>query len=109
MTEPPEHNMSSPVVRQVSDHWRDDLRCYASQWGFRCGSEIAKLIEFVRDEHRAKYGIDYRLRRLGKNRFLVVPGDRSDYGIEYVVEAAQRFRTTVIGSPLDGEDALKPL
>jgi len=84
------------IVRQIPDHWRDNCRCYASHWGFRCGSKIAKLIEYIRDEHRAKYGTDYRLRRLGKNRFLAVPGDFSSFGVSYAVVASQKFNTSVV-------------
>jgi hypothetical protein len=80
---------------QVSDHWRADFRCEASQCGYRCGNEIAKLIDFIRDEYRVKYGVEYRLRKIGKNQFLAVPGDQSDLGVSYAVEAAQKFNTSV--------------
>ena len=83
------------MTRHVSDHWRSDLSCYASQWGFRCGSEIATLMDFIRDKYRAKYGFDYRLRRIGKNRYLVVPGDTSSYGVSFAIEASKEFDTTV--------------
>jgi hypothetical protein len=84
---------------QVSDHWRADFRCEASQWGYRCGSEIAKLIDFIRDEYRVKYGVEYRLRKIGKNQFLAVPGDKSDFGVSYAVDAAQKFHTSVTCGP----------
>jgi hypothetical protein len=58
-------------------------------------------MDFIRDEHRAKYGRDYRLRQTGKNRFIAVPGDHSDFGVSYAVEAAQRFNTSVTCGPND--------
>jgi hypothetical protein len=87
-------------VVQMSDHWREDYRCYASQWGFRCGSEIAKLIDYIRDEYRAKYGCDYRLRRVGKNQFVAIPG-KSSYGVSYAVEASKLFKTSVTAAAED--------
>jgi hypothetical protein len=46
--------------------------CYASEFGFRCGSEIAMLIDFIRDEFRVKYGDDYiLLRRCVRLRNLI--------------------------------------
>ncbi len=91
--------MPKVLPKQMSAHWRDDFRSYASQWGFRPKSEIAKLIDYIRDEYRAKYQTDYRLRRLGKNRFLAIPGDCGDYGVKYAVDAAQRFSTAVTCGP----------
>jgi hypothetical protein len=87
---------SKSTIPERPDYWREDFRCYASQWGYRCGSEIAKLIDYIREEYRVKYGCDYRLRRIGKNRFEAIPGkDGSVYGISYAVEASKKFRTTV--------------
>ena len=77
------------------DYWRPDFCCEAAQWGFRCGSQIAELISYLRDEHRAKYEIDYRLRRMGKNKFLVTPGDHGSYGLDLAIEESRRFKTTV--------------
>lgn len=82
-------------MKPIGDHWRNDMRCYASQWGFRCGSGIANLIGYIRDEYRAKYGCDYRLHRTGKNKFIAVPGDHSSYGVDYVVAHADRFKCQV--------------
>lgn len=81
----------------------DNAKGYADAWGFRLGSQIANLIDYIRDEFRAKYGCDYRLRRIGKNKFEVIPGTHSDgtpatYGIDYAIAASLsgRFKTRVI-------------
>lgn len=91
----------SSIIRQVSDHWREDFRCYASQWGYRCDSQIAKLIDYIRDEFRAEYAVDYRLRRTGKNKFVAVSGDHSDFGIHIMLREAPKFKVTVVGQ--DGD------
>lgn len=70
--------------------------CYASQWGFRCDSEIAKLICYVRDEYRAKYGCDYLLERIGKNKFKVISGHKSSFGIEYILNESKNFGVKIV-------------
>lgn len=69
---------------------------YAQGWGFRPGSAVAKLIDFVREERRAKYGTDYRLERIGKNRFRAVPGDKSDYGVLLAINHSSQFEVVVL-------------
>jgi hypothetical protein len=83
------------AYRHFSDHWREDPRGYAAGFGFRCDSEIARLVEYIRAEYRVKYGTDYRLRRIGKNRFRAVPGDFSSCGVSYAVEASKLFNTSL--------------
>jgi hypothetical protein len=65
-------------------------------YGFSASSEIGKLINYVRDEYRAKYGVDYKLSRIGKNQWIVHPGTTSDYGVEIVNTASVLFNTRVI-------------
>ena len=98
-----------------------DYECragYANAWGYRNGSNVAKLIDYIRDEHRAKYGLDYRLVRLGKNRYKAIPGNDAaydtkslrlrtpasrkvlrmiynDYGVSYAKENAAKFGLTI--------------
>lgn len=81
----------------IKDQWRDDFRSYGSQWGFRPGSEIDKLMDYAREEFRAKYVSDYRLRRIGKNKYVVVGGDHSNYGVNIILEIAnsKKFKTTI--------------
>lgn len=79
----------------------DNARGYADAWGYRLGSGAANLIDWVRDEYRAKYGTDYRLRRIGKNKYMAVPAEPAEYssgtyGIPYVCEHAGKFGTTVV-------------
>jgi hypothetical protein len=83
-------------MRQQPDHWRASKLGYAAQFGFRPESGVGRLIDFIRDEHRAKYGCDYRLRRIGKNRFTAVKGDHSDYGVSFAADCADRFGTQVV-------------
>lgn len=72
---------------------------YADAWGFRLGSAIANLIDYLREEYRDKYACDYRFLRVGKNKFKIIPGD-CDSGFEYVVEHVEeckhQFKTTVV-------------
>lgn len=68
---------------------------YTEFYGFRRDSQVARLVDYVCDEFRAKYGCDYRLKRVGKNRFVVVPGDCGDYGVRYVLESVKLFGTTI--------------
>ena len=87
--------MEGVMSNVKKDSWREDFRSYASQWGRRPHSEVALLIDFLRDTRRAKYGVDYRLVRLGKNKFQAVPGDNSDYGVAYAVSDSGKFNTHV--------------
>jgi len=82
------------MITQHPDY--ENGKGYAGAWGFRPGSQIALLIEYIREENRAKYGCDYRLQRTGKNKFVAVPGDRSDYGVKYAVAASAKFKTRVV-------------
>jgi hypothetical protein len=66
------------------DTWREDFRSYCTQWGYSPRSGAGKLIDFLRDEHRIKYGCEYRLRRIARKHWQVVSGSRSAFGIEYV-------------------------
>lgn len=62
---------------------------YANAWGYRNGSNVAKLIDHIRDEYRAKYGMDYRLIRLGKNRYRAIPGNDATYTSKSARQRAQ--------------------
>jgi len=88
------------MIKEVPDY--DNAKGYADAWGFRLGSQIANLIDYIRDEFRVKYGCDYRLRRTGKNKFIVLPGTNingtpATCELCYVVAASLsgKFKTTV--------------
>lgn len=78
------------------DVWREDFTCYASQWGYRCDSQVGKLINHVREESRIKYGCDYRLVKIGKNRYRIVAGEHGSSELEDVIAAAANFDTTIV-------------
>jgi len=98
--------MSADCLREGrSDFWREDFRSYASQWGYEPESPVAKLIDFVRDEYRAKYGCDYLLTREGE-AYRVSPGSRSDgsvslYGESHLLADAARFGVSILPSVLN--------
>lgn len=79
---------------------------YAMAWGYRSGSGIAKLIDHVRDEHRLKYAWDFRLLRVGKNKYKVVPAVFADsvthkrvellFGRDTLIQHAPEFLTTIV-------------
>ena len=81
------------------DYWREDFRCYGSQWGYEPESAICNLIDFARDEYRAKYGTDYRLDRDGDG-WRIVQGrdDRGNYvyGADFLLEHAPRFGVIIL-------------
>ena len=86
---------------QQSDVWREDFRCYGSQWGYEPGSPVCNLIDFVRDEQRAKYGADYRLELLADGSYQICVGRSNGgevhcFGEEYLMEHAQRFGVRVL-------------
>ena len=81
------------------DFWREDFTSYASQWGYEPESPVAKLIDFVRDEYRIKYGLDYRLEPSGDG-YRISPGGDPDgsarmYGEECLRENAPTFGVTL--------------
>lgn len=78
--------------------WRPDFRGgYASQWGFRPNSDVARLINHLRDEFRAFYNGDYALVRIGKNRWRAVEiGDHGPYWADYAVQEAPKFNLSVV-------------
>ena len=63
--------------------------------GFRMGSAVSKLTMHIREEYRAKYWLDYELKRTGKNRFKVIPGTSGDFGVEYINQYAEQFGVTI--------------
>jgi hypothetical protein len=68
------------------------------QWGYRANSGVGLLIMHLYAEHRVKYGLDYRLERVSKNKFRVVGGDHSNY-IGYKQDALEHsgeFETTIL-------------
>jgi hypothetical protein len=91
--------MRTPLGDPPPDY--SGARGYADAWGYRLGSGVANLIDFLRDEHRVKYGCDYRLRKIGKNRFAAVPAEPTKhssgiFGIRYAVEEASKFGVSVV-------------
>ena len=62
----------------------------AEMWGYRAGSKVAQLIESLY-EIRIKYGTNYRLERIGKNQFRLLPGDNEclDVWNDTILEQAQ--------------------
>lgn len=108
-------------MNRLYEPFPDYSRCrgYADAWGYRLGSNVAKLIDYLRDEHRAKYGLEYRLIRIGKNKYRVIPGNDhfydtksakrntpctkkvfksvyNGYGVSYAKQCAPMFGVTVI-------------
>ena len=81
--------MSKPLGETNPSH-------YAGQWGFRKGSQIAALINFAREEHRIKYVSDYQLERIGKNKFIVHPGDYGCSEVPDVVSLSKDFDVELI-------------
>lgn len=62
--------------RRQRDKIRWDFGSVCEMWGYRADSGVGKLIDHLYGEHRIKYGINYRLERVGKNKFTVLQGDR---------------------------------
>jgi hypothetical protein len=94
-------NTPSKKLTTRPDYWREDFRCYGSQWGYIPGSPICNLIDFVREVYRAKYGSDYRLIPLSDGKYQVTHGSNLDgskylYGEEHLVEHAAQFSVTVL-------------
>jgi len=85
----------------TDNNWREDFRCYGSQWGYEPGSPVCNLIDFVRDEYRVKYGSDYRLVRVDAGKYQVDHGRKQDgseylYGEEFLLEHALRFGVIIL-------------
>jgi hypothetical protein len=90
----------------ADNNWREDFRCYGSQWGYEPGSPVCNLIDFVRDEYRAKYGSDYRLVRVDAEKYQVDHGRKQDgseclYGEEFLLEHAPRFGVIILPNGKD--------
>lgn len=91
--------MRTPLGDPPPDY--DNAKGYADAWGYRLGSGVANLIDFLREEHRVKYACDYRLRKIGKNKFAAVPAEPTKYssgvfGISYAVEESSKFGVSVV-------------
>jgi hypothetical protein len=86
--------------RRNRDRVRPEFKFVCEMWGFRADSGVGKLIGHCYDEHRVKYGTDYRLERRAKNSFSVVAGSHSDYvGFrETVAEHAAEFEVQITGA-----------
>jgi len=85
------------------DSWREDFRCYGSQWGYEPGTPVCNLIDFVRNEFCVKYGVDYHLRALADGSYQVCAGRNSDgtearFGEADLLEHAQRFGVRILPS-----------
>ena len=80
----------------TSTDWLDGEKCYAERFGFKCGSDVANLINHVRESRRAKYEVNYKLEHIGKNKFKVVSGNKSDFGVKIILEEAKSFNVEII-------------
>lgn len=63
--------------RRQQDKPNENFQGYCDYWGYRPNSQVGKLIDHLRGEHRIKYGTNYTLERVGKNRYAVRPGTSS--------------------------------
>ena len=50
----------------------EDKKTYGEGFGFRAGSKVCQLVNWLREEHREKYGQDYLLVRHGKGKVTAV-------------------------------------
>lgn len=84
--------------RDKVQHDKGKVMVYCQEWGYRPESPVGRLINHLRAEHRVKYGTDYRLGRVGKNRYMVVEGDEDFLWYlwrDHVLEHAAEFNTTI--------------
>jgi hypothetical protein len=86
--------MESKRMRmEFDDSFRDIPygRSYAELYGFEPDSPVANLIDWIREEYRAKYGCDYRLIPHDDGSWEPVPGRSGTYGYAYLRLYAKRL------------------